>query len=653
MSPEQLRGEELDARTDIFSFGLVLYELITGRFAFTGGTPFEVAASILKEEARGIEDFPPGLSPGFDKIVSRLLAKSKDSRFRSFREVRESISALIQEQSADTVELTAGYVSKVPEARLPSGIPTILVMPLETVGGEAGSYIGVGLAHAITTDLAKINGLSVLSKFAGAGRPGEGNRTDRELARDLGATILLEGEIVRSGPTIGVMARLIDVESGRVIWGSQYRGDASDLFSIQDAVCENVAGALKISVSNDLRSGIGRPATRSIEAFELYSKGRAFLERRDVAQNVDYAVQVFQEALNLDSEYAPAHAGLGEAYWLKYEISRDNAWVDRAIAATDHALTLDPGEPRVYLSLGIIYHGTGKLDRAREQFERVILLQPTGDEAYQWLGRCCLRQGEVEPAITYFKKAIEIRPGYWGNYNALGACYSTFGRYREAAEQFRKVITFQPDNFLGYDDLGGIYYLLGQYEDAARMYRRAIEIYPNHRSYSNLGTACFYLGRYDDSISAYRSAIELNSRDDSHHYNLGDAYLRLGRVEEGQAELQTACELLRENLTVNPDDALSLGRLGLALAKLGRKEEAIASISRAAQLEQKNATLLYLNAVVHTLCGNESGALEWLGRALDSGYSRSEVHRDPDLEGLRHLPEYRALIEAADSFKTN
>jgi adenylate cyclase len=198
---------------------------------------------------------------------------------------------------------------------------------------------------------------------------------------------------------IGVMARLIDVETGRVIWGSQYRGDAADLFSIQDAVCESVAAALKISVSSDVRNRMARPATTNIDAFEFYSKGRSFLERRDVEQNIDYAIQMFDEALKLDHNFALAYAGLGEAYWQKYQYTRDEAWVGSAIAASDQALALDPDQAQVHVSLGILYHGTGKLDQAISEFEHAASLQPMSDDAYKWLGQCFQRKGEMERAV--------------------------------------------------------------------------------------------------------------------------------------------------------------------------------------------------------------------------------------------------------------
>jgi adenylate cyclase len=471
----------------------------------------------------------------------------------------------------------------------------------------------------------------------------------RELAKELGATILLEGEVMRAGQIIGVMARLTDAETGRVLWGAQYRGDSSDLFSIQDAVCESVAETLKLSIPSEVRDQLARPATTNIDAFEFYSKGRAYIERRDQKENIDFAVQMFREALRLDPDFVLAHAGLGEAYWHKYQATRDSVWVDSAIAASDHALILDPYQAQVHISLGIIYQGTGKIEGAIEEFERAVALQPMSDAAHRWLGRCYVQQGEMERAIDYFRKAIALRPGYWENYSRLGFCYHTFGRYRDAAEQFRRVITIQPDNYLGYDNLGAMYIFLGLYEEAVTIQRRAIEIYPNHRSYSNLGTACFHLGRYEEAIAAYRTAIDLKPRDDLYHRNLGDAYLRVGREQDAEQQFTVASDLLKEHLTINPANAELLGLLAVCQAKLRHERDALASIDRATTLEPRNTTLMYYEAVVYSLIGDTNKAIEYLGRALAHGYSRPEAERDPDLEALRDRAEYKALFSPGSS----
>lgn len=667
MSPEQLKREPLDKRSDIFSFGIVLFEMMTGRHPFKGLNAFEIASLILKHEEVDTDCFSPTLPPSVPAFIKRVLEKDRTRRFDSFTEVRRALEIIRDELAGDEarpqsftpvyktpalsgVNFRNSQYSTIATPPAASPPPTVLVLPLEAVGSQdETSFIGIGLAYSITTGLAKIRDLSVLSKAASAGRGAQGERDPRAYARELGATILLEGEVMRSGQTLRIMVRLSDVESGRVIWGDQYSGVESDLFKMQDTVCESVAAALRVRVSTDVRDRFAEPPAANLDAFERYSKGRAFLERREITRNIDYAIQMFEEALKLDATFALAQAGLGEAYWMKYEATHEEVWVERALAASDRALILDPQHAQVHLSLGIVYHGTGKLDRAIEEFKNVLARQPLSDDAHRWLGRCYMERDEVELAMEHFQQAITIRAGYWENYNFLGFCYYTLGRYHEAAEQFRRIISIQPDNYHGYNNLGAMYYLLGRYEDAAAMHRRAIEIHPAAKAYSNLGSNYFYLGRYDEAIEAYHNAIELDPADDILYRNLGDALLRSEQESEAAAQFEKAIKLLQDALHTNPASAQLFGRLAVNQAKVGREEEALKSIERASQLEPHNTMLMYQRAVVLSLVGHTERSAEYLRDALEHGYSRSEASRDPDLEPLRSRADYRLLFTPSDA----
>jgi len=667
MSPEQLRREQLDLRSDIFSFGIVLFEMMTGMHPFRGSNSFEIAALIVKDEAVKTDCFSADLPPSVTAFVSRVLEKNRGRRFNSFVEVGRELEALREDLARCPVR-PESFVSVHHHAPPLSGInfrdslvstvatatpavtgapPTVLVLPLEAVGSQdENSFIGIGLAYSITTGLAKIRDLSVLSKAASA-RGGIGDT--RAYARELGANILLEGEVMRAGQTLRIMVRLSDVASGRVIWGDRYSGDESELFRIQDTVCEDVANALRVRVSTDMRvavAGEARPV--NLDAFERYSKGRAFLERREITRNIDYGIQMFEEALKLDPTFALAQAGLGEAYWLKYEATHEEQWVERAIAACDRALVLDPQHAQVHLSLGIVYHGTGKIERAIEEFKNVIERQPLSDDAHRWLGRCYRERDELELALNHFKLAVKIRPGFWDNYNDLGICYYTLGRYRDAAEQFRYVINIQPDNYHGYNNLGAMYYLLGRYEDAAAMHKRAIEIHPAAKAFSNLGSNLFYLGRYEEAVAAYLNAIELDPGDDILYRNLGDALLLSGKEGEAVQQFEKAAVLIQDALKTKPLSAELLGRLAICQAKLRRGQDALSSIEQASLIAPHNTNLMYQRAVVFCLTGHTEQAAAHLTDALRHGYSRSEAERDPDLEALRSRAEYHSLFASSD-----
>ncbi len=673
MSPEQLRREPLDGRTDIFSFGIVLYEMITGKLPFAGASALDVAASILKDHARDIARLPADLPQEIKPFVMRLLAKERSARPAAFREIQRQLEKIKKagviplRSRATTIEIPPideestisgsqplpSYDTTLKErataahpSSTPSAPPTILVLPLEAVGKqEESAFIGIGIAHAIITKLAKLAGIAVLSKAAAANLLEQGKMNAQAIARELGATILLEGEVMRAGTMMAIMARLIDVKDGRVIWGEQYRGDAAEIFSIQDSVCESIALALRVSLSQASKHKPEHPLTNNLVAFELYSKGRAYLDQRNVKGNVDLAIQAFEEAIQLDKNFALAQAGLGEAYWQKYQKMREKVWADRAIAASDRALILDPTQAEVHVVLGIIYRGTGKVERAIEELQRAITIQPLQDEAYFELGRCYQQQGEFEKAVEHFERAIKIRPGYWNYYNVLGICYSTFGHYQEASEQFRRVISFHPDNQVGYNNLGGIYLMLGKYEDALAMHQKSVAISENDTAYSNIGTCYFYLGQYEKAIEAYQAALKLSPRNDIYYRNLGDAYLRLNKKAEAQEQFKTALRLLEEELNINSNDAMTFAKQAVCKAKLDDKQEALEAIERAHAIEPRNPEIIYLHATVHALTGNREQAIEELNHALSSGYSLFEAERDLDLESIRNEEAYQSLLK--------
>jgi serine/threonine protein kinase/tetratricopeptide (TPR) repeat protein len=680
MSPEQIRKEKpLDQTTDVFSFGIVLYEMLTGEHPFRGDNVFIVGASILSAEPVKTDALEGRLPPAAARLFKRLLEKDRRRRVSSFGEIKRELESLKAElgrrEGRDTESVLANTLRLGPSdlerlsqhAPAPSaqhahthsasksvhsllsaisGPPTVLVLPFEAVGSsDEVSFIGIGLASVITTDLAKIGGLSVLSKAVGTGLALEqAGRDRREQARAMGANIILEGEVQRAGGRLRITARLIEVESARAIWGGQYRGDESELFEIQDKVCEGVAEALKVGVSEEVRGRLAQPATVNLDAFELYSKGRAFLERRDHVGNLDFAIQMFEEALKLDPDFALAHAGLGEAFWMKYEATKDAVWVGRAESESDRALVLDPNQPQVHVSLGIVYHGTGALAEAVEEFRCAVELQPLNDNAHRWLGQCYSQTGEPERAREHFERAVEIRPGYWENHNVLGNFYYAQGLYEKAAAQYRRVIRIQPDSHHGYNNLGAMYLLLGRYAEAAAMHRRAIEIHPAAIAYDNLGTAYFYLERYEEARAAYARAIELNPTGEVAYMNLGHALLGLGRAEEARGQYRLALGIMEEALKVRSNDARLLRRLAVCQAQLGDERAALANIERAASLDPEDVTTIYKRAVVYALTGRAEESLTHLREALARGYSRAEAERDPDLSALRDSPAYRTLF---------
>jgi serine/threonine protein kinase/tetratricopeptide (TPR) repeat protein len=644
MSPEQIRGESLDERTDIFSFGVLLYEMVTGRVPFAGERPLDVAAAIIKTPPAPFGGVAEGLPRGVCDLAMKCLEKEREKRPRSFTEVRKELEALRLQAG----EAAGSAIRAMPEFNytpVAPAHPIILILPIESVGQPGGEALGLGLSYIISTSLAKVKGLSVISKAAVERQTERLAGSARELARELGATLMMEGEMMSLGDGYAIMLRLSDLATGHIIWGSQYFCDSSDLFLIQQALCKEVASALKIDLSPSDQRHMAHLSPDASESFGLYSQARALLDRYDVKQNVGEAIRLLERLVGDDPAFALAFAALSEAYWHKYLLTVDESWVRRAIAACDRALVLDPHQPEVHISLANIYYHTGRLEQAIESFRRATEIQPTSDRALRGLGWCYQKKGDLESSVTYLERAIASRPGCWYYYNDLGKCYYSFGLYDEAAEQFRRVIAVQPDTYNGYNNLGAMYCMLGLYEDAIVMHRRAIEIQPSEEAYSNLGTEYFHLGRFEEAAREYGKAIDLFPGQDIFHFNLGEAYLQLGRAEEALGQYEQARRLLAGQVKVKKGEGQLHGRLALYLAKLGRHEEALHSIACALALEPLNPYIIFQQSLVYALAGKTEQAIESLRAAIERGYSKTEAINDPNLKSLWQDERAKSLLD--------
>jgi serine/threonine-protein kinase len=235
-------------------------------------------------------------------------------------------------------------------------------------------------------------------------------------------------------------------------------------------------------------------------------QARGYLQDYDKVENLDSAITVFNQALDLDPNFALAYAGLGEAYWQKYAASKDARWVASAREACGRALRSDAKLAAAHVCLGRIESGTGEREKAAVEFEHAVEIEPTSDDAYRGLADAYEDLGKPAEAEKTYRRAIELRPRYWVLYSALGKFYDRQARYAEAASMFSQVIALAPDSIRGYYDLGAMYIYQGRYAEAIGMFQRSIAIRPTAGAYSNLGSAYFYLRRYYEADSAYGEA---------------------------------------------------------------------------------------------------------------------------------------------------
>jgi tetratricopeptide (TPR) repeat protein/tRNA A-37 threonylcarbamoyl transferase component Bud32 len=671
LSPEQARGRLTDQRSDLYAVGLVLYEMLTGRRPPGDGGSVPLALRDSGDACPPPSRLAPEVPGALDAVVMRCLERDPARRFPSALALEEALAhaaaALSSGVSSRVRRVPGRKVKPWPIVALlvivaaaaaggwwslrgtgdpppsPGRAPIVAVLPLSNVGSNpADEYLGVGIADSLITHLAGVPAVTVVSRSATleSGRPLSDTRA---LARELGVTFVVNGGVQRADKRIRVTLNLVRPDDS-VAWGREFDGAFDEFFALQRRMAEDLSAALQVTLTRAQRERLARPPAASFEAYADYSRGRALLERPNVAGNVERAFEAFETALGKDPAFALAHAGLGEAHWARYQETKDAAWTARAQTSITEALRLDPEQPRTRFALALLYQGTGRADAAIDELRRVLVQQPSNDDARRLLGDILADRGRWNEAIAELRGAVALRPDYWRNHSSLGYAYMKSGRHDEAIAAYTSVTQLQPDNSRGFQMLGTAYQNRGDNRLALENYRRAIELGPDARAYLNLGTIFYDEGRFREAAQAYEEVVRLGPPSPIAHRNLGDAYARLGAVAKARQAYLRAIELSEEALNVNPKDAQALSRLAVYEAKVGRHADAAKHIGQAQALGAADGEVSYRKAVVHALAGQRGPAVAALAEAVARGYSASRARVDYDLRTLQPLPEFQSLV---------
>jgi serine/threonine-protein kinase len=404
-------------------------------------------------------------------------------------------------------------------------------------------------------------------------------------------------------------------------------------------------GLLELELKPQERQALETHGTQVAGAYEFYLQGRGYLQNYDKPENVENAVNVFGRALSLDPNYALAHAGLGEAFWKKYEVRKESQWIDAARKACERARALNAKLATAHICLGTVEDGTGHSEKAVSEFQRALETEPTSDDAYRGLGAAFEHLGQLAQAERTYRQAIELRPHYWAGYNWLGAFYFNQARYTEAAEMFSQVVALAPDSFRGYSNLGAIYVQQGRYREAIPTLERSVAIRTTATALSNLATAYFYQRRFADSVRPYEEAVKLDERNYVFWGNLGDAlYWTPGRRAEAAAAYRKAIALAEAKLQVNARSARVLADVGSYHAMLDEHQPALTRLRRALEISPDNPDVRFKVALIYIQIGESDRALGWLEQAVAVGYSPAVIRDTPNFDSLRANPRFQALL---------
>jgi eukaryotic-like serine/threonine-protein kinase len=602
MAPEQALGRPVDHRADLFSLGIVLFEMLTGRVPFEGASPTAIIDRILHETPPPVSRFVSSIPASLDLLVARALEKDPAFRYQSAREMK----ADLRQVAAELDGAPQGPTARASALAGPDGCAcAVAVMTFVNITREPDDdWIGTGIAESVSADLQKIKGLSVIGRarvYDAMRNLGTNAHLNDALAIDigrrLGATWVVVGGFQRIGPQIRITANFVEVPSGDLRRTVKLDGRVEDIFALQDRIVFELTAGLKLALRGSEVASIERRETRSVEAFEAYARGMMNL-RQATRESLDRAVSAFEEALRHDPEYAMAWAALGGALGLKGTFLSLPDLLHRAIEMDDRALSLDPRLADAHMWKGTALLGLDRVDEAIAAIGEALRIDPNSGQAHQSLARAYwVGKGDFTAAIPVFERAIELNPEAGYSYLQLALLLAYEEQYDRAIDVCKRAIDLQEQFISGnaglqivgaHSRLGYVYYLMGRYDEALHEYERELAF---------IGSG--------DHVLRERSLIELNVK-------VGAVYLAQGRAAEAERHFSRALRSFESRVASGADDPFTR----------------------------------YYIACLHALRGDNDRALDSLARGARTNprLTAARASRDHDLRGLRSDPRFQALI---------
>jgi len=688
MAPEVLMQKPYDGRADLFSMGLVCYEMLGGKQPFETDSMAGTLASVLHTEPPPIEQVNPKVSSSVSAVVQTMLAKDPAQRYSTARDLLVDLRRV--QQGEDPVFANGAVKPKKPTFSPPIKIATaivaavlivaaalfvgsrlrrgsqeavsnstqgngenaatLVVLPFDAVSDDAKlTAFGNGLVNTLTAKLAQLSENHPL-QVVSAGELRQKSVTDLAQARqEFGADKGLHVALQRSGDLVRVTYSLTDAKTGKVVKAGATDAPVTDPFAIEDQVTKAVAAGLGFSLRAGEIRELAFHGTSMPDAYNYYTQARGYLEDASKAASVDSAIILLGEALKVDPNYGRAEADLGSAYWAKYEATKDRNLIAKSRKACSKAIDLGNAGAGGHVCLGVIESGTGKYEEAVDQFQRAVQLEPSNEDAYIGLGGAYERLGKPQDAENTYKKIVQLRPTYWRGYNLLGGFYLRQAQYDDAAKMFQKVIERTPESFRGYANMGAAYLYEGKYAEAIQPLEQSLAIRATADTYSNLGTAYYYQHRFADAVAAYEKALQFDDKDYTNWGNLGEAYYLIGEISKARHAFQKGVDLAKESILVNAHDPVLLRNLSNYYAMLDDRAEALKYLDQAIAQSKSDKDALFSAAVVYDRLGDTGLALEWLSKALRAGYSAQMALQQPDLDNLHGDPRFQDLLKAGSS----
>ncbi len=668
MGPEQVKGQTPDERADLWSAGVVLYEMSTGKRPFGEATGARLVAAILEQTPVPPRGVNPKISEGLERVILRAMQKDPKERYQSAGDLRIDLANLATGtapiyQAPAPPRNRLSWVAVMIVVALAIGFGTwwlrhrgktpaidarmMAVLPFESVANDARTNaLGMGLTETVTARLVRAVDGGQLQFVSTRDLTEKNVKTSDEAQREFGTDLVLEGSLQQDGTRIRINWSLVNPRTHTQIAANTITGDANDTFGLQDTIFDDVLEKLPQAVDRGRRQKLqgrldGKPA-----AYDFYLRGRGYLEDYKSKDNIESAIAEFQHAIAVDENYAPAYAAMGLAYSTGFQLkNRDKDWVDKAKTACDHALSLMPQLAEGHTCLGKVFSSTGSYEDAVQEFQRSLDLDHNSDETLDSLAAAYQKLGKAAAAEDAYRQAVSTRPNYYGVYNDFGWFYSNQARYVDAARMFRKVTELAPLSYYGYSNLGAMYLQLGRYQEAVKALQQSVALRPTGEAYGNLGAVYFYMRRYSDSAESLQQALKIDPKDWQNWGNVGDTLFQIPvRRAEAKSAYRKAIELAKIRLEVNARDASALAFTADYYAMLDQERQAKEQLTRALQTAPTDPDVLFRAAILYNHFEDTEKTLDFLTRSVAAGFSRTTIRDTPDFDRLRTNQRFRVLL---------